>query len=36
MDPRVEVDHFDRNRLVAEDEVEIVELLRRNGDRGIS
>lgn len=31
-DPRVEVDHFERNRLVAEEAVEIDELLRRNGD----
>ena len=32
----MEVDHLERNRLVAEDEVEIDELLRRNGDRGRS
>jgi len=31
-DPRVDVDHLERNRLVAEDAVEIEELLRRNGD----
>lgn len=31
-DPRVEVDHLERNRLVAEDAVETDELLRRNGD----
>lgn len=30
-DPRVDVDHLERNRLVAEDAVEIEELLRRNG-----
>lgn len=30
-DPRVEVDHLERNRLVAEDAVETEELLRRNG-----
>lgn len=35
-DPRVEVDHLERSRLVAEDEVEIDELLRRSGDRGRS
>lgn len=36
IEPRVEVDHLERNRLVAEDAVEIVELLRRNWDWGRS
>ena len=35
-DPRVEVDHLERKRLVAEDEDETDETLRRNGDRGRS
>ena len=32
VDPRVEEDHLERNRLVAELELEDVELLRCNGD----
>ena len=36
MDPRVEVDHFERNLRVAEDAAEMEELLRRREDRGRS